>query len=265
MSNLGTARHTQALRDFTARMRQSHMADPTRVKKYNEEQQAKARKEAIAIATARKESLNPTASAHAVQAADQHLKEQIRSGHTPDELRLAWDTLQPLRDAGLTPYDLIDQANTLTEVAAVVTFAPAILRAAKIAQLGTRNADAADDLEDLDRRAARAAERLGIDTTGVTQARAIDHETNAWKAAWASLENTEQPNIAVYTALKQVDAAAYQALLDASSAMRGDATLGGNTEQPNVAARTALKQTDPAAYQALVTNAPSAMSGNPAA
>lgn len=228
MSNLGTTRHTQALRDYATHMRQSRMVDPTRIKKWNEEQQAKARKEALAIATSRKESLNPTESARGVQAADQHLKEQIRSGHTPDELRLAWDTLQPLRNAGLSVFELIDQANTLTEVAAVVTFAPALLRAAKINQFGTHQADATTDLDDLDQRAARAAERLGIDTTRVTQARAVDQETNAWKSAWTSLEKKEQPTIGVYTALKQVDSAAYEALLDASSAMRGDPTIGGS-------------------------------------
>ncbi|WP_075890654.1 hypothetical protein [Actinomyces provencensis] len=222
MSNLGTARHTQALRDFAARMRQSHMADPTRVKKYNEDQQAKARREALAIATARKESLNPTESAREVQAAEQDLKDRIRAGHTPDEIRLAWDALQPLLGAGLSYFDLIDQANTLTEVAAVQTFAPPLLRADAIRRKGgDRLATADNDLEDLDRRAARTAERLGLDTGDRDLARRVDDETNAWKVVWASLANMEQPGIATLTALKQVDTAAYEALLDASSAMRG--------------------------------------------
>lgn len=109
----------------------------------------------------------------------------------PQAVTLAWDAMGPLRDAGMGPLELTEEANTPAELAAVQIYGASIIRATGARPtLGERLARSdrpSPGVQVLNDAVLNRAQALNLDTAAVTEARDDLNAATAARGIWGAL------------------------------------------------------------------------------
>jgi len=214
--------------------------------RYVEEDKSKIRAKAIGLLNELAEAHRDNIDSAAANRTQERQKVTDQLIQEPDRVRLAWEAMQPLIQAGMTLSELARRATTVHDLGAIQVYGTAQYRAAQFnAQahnLGaSRTPEPSAAEKDLDQAIlAKAQEAFGIDTTGVLDA---DVEA-AMRSTWGALATgTDVPTEAL-TTIAVADADLYQSVKDAFTAKTGrplgmEQTIAVTIAQRQAAALTA--------------------------